>query len=92
MPFYPSEIIPLFLYLGDHRHAYNASLNYDLKLHHRVRLGKEQELPPAFEKSINELHIDVEDVPGTDLLSRFEEIAEFIGDCEEIAMCNWGKS
>ena len=79
LPCFPSEILPLFLYLGDHRHAYNASLNYDLKLHNHIRLGNDQELPPAFPESTNELHIDVEDTPEADLASRFEEIVEFIG-------------
>lgn len=79
LPCFPSEILPLFLYLGDHRHAYNASLNYDLKLHNHLRLGNDQELPPAFPESTNELHIDVEDTPQADLSSRFEEIVQFIG-------------
>lgn len=80
LPCFPSEILPLFLYLGDHRHAYNASLNYDLKLHHHIRLAKDQELPPAFPESTNELHINIEDTPQADLASRFEEITEFIGE------------
>ena len=80
LPLFPSEIIPLFLYLGDHRHAYNASLNYDLKLHNHLRLGNDQELPPAFPESVNELHIDIEDTPDADMTSHFEEILEFIGE------------
>ena len=79
MPFYPSEIMPLFLYLGDHRHAYNASLNHDLKIHTHVRLGNERELPPALPESTEELHVDVEDTPQSDLGSHFSKIVEFIG-------------
>ena len=71
--------MPLFLYLGDHRHAYNASLNYDLKIHTHVRLGNERELPPALPESTEELHVDVEDAPQSDLGSHFGKIVEFIG-------------
>jgi serine/threonine/tyrosine-interacting-like protein 1 len=80
LPFYPSEIMPLFLYLGDHRHAYNASLNHDLKIHTHVRLGNERELPPALPESTEELHVDVEDTPQSDLGSHFSKIVEFIED------------
>ena len=80
LPFYPSEILPLYLYLGDHRHAYNASLNYDLKIHTHLRLGNDQELPPALPASTEELHIDVEDTPQSDLRSHFENIVDFIGE------------
>ncbi|XP_064392267.1 serine/threonine/tyrosine-interacting-like protein 1 isoform X2 [Halichondria panicea] len=76
LPRYPSEILPLFLYLGDRHHAYNASLNYDLKIHVHLSLGSK--LYPAFPEGVTELHLDVDDQPDQDLLSKFEEIYEFL--------------
>ncbi len=80
LPRYPSEILPLFLYLGDRHHAYNASLNYDLKIHVHLSLGSK--LYPAFPEGVTELHLDVDDQPDQDLLSKFEEIYEFLGEEE----------
>jgi len=77
LPFLPSEVLPLFLYLGDRRHAYNAAMNYDLKIHAHVNMGGE--LHSAFPGAIAELHVDVEDSAGSNLLERFEEICEFLG-------------
>ena len=77
LPFYPSEILPLFLYLGDHRHAYNAALNYELKIHTHLNMGSE--LQTAYPSTIAELHIEVEDSPDADLFSHFEEIYKFLG-------------
>jgi len=76
LPFLPSEVLPLFLYLGDRRHAYNAAMNYDLKIHAHVNMGGE--LHSAFPGAIAELHIDVEDSAGSNLLERFEEICKFL--------------
>lgn len=79
LPFFPSEILPLFLYLGDRRHVYNTTMNYDLKIHTHVRLGNDRELPPAFPESTEELHVDVEDTPESDLGPHFAKIVDFIG-------------
>ncbi len=35
---------------------------------------------PAFPEGVTELHLDVEDQPDQDLLSKFEEIYEFLGE------------
>ena len=77
LPVLPSEVLPLFLYLGDRRHAYNAAMNYDLKIHAHVSMG--EELHSAFPGSVTELHVDVADCADSDLLGRFEEICEFLG-------------
>ncbi len=77
LPCYPSEILPLFLYLGDRRHAYNASLNYELKIRAHLSLGSE--MYHAFPEGITELHFDVEDHSGQNLVSKFEEIFKFLG-------------
>lgn len=77
LPRYPNEILPLFLYLGERCHAYNASTNYDLKIRTHVSLGSKQY--PAYPEGLTELHFDVEDQPGQDLLSKFDEICEFLG-------------
>lgn len=77
LPRYPSEILPLFLYLGERCHAYNAAMNYDLKMHAHVSLGAE--LESAYPGTIAELHYDVSDEPGQDLLSKFDETYEFLG-------------
>lgn len=77
LPRYPNEVLPLFLYLGDRHHAYNAALNYDLKIHAHLSLGSE--LHAAYPGSIAELHFDVEDKQDEDLMSKFEEIYEFLG-------------
>ena len=58
----------------------SLSLNYDLKLHSHVRLGNDQELPPAFPEVVNELHVDIEDTPQSDMGAHFEKIFEFIGE------------
>ena len=77
-PFYPSEILPLFLYLGDRRHAYNAAMNYDLKIH--AHLNMAGELHSAFPGAVAELHIEVDDCTGSsNLLARFEEMCTFLG-------------
>ena len=55
-------------------------MNYDLKIHTHVRLGNDQELPPAFPESTEELHIDVEDTPESDLGPHFAKIMDFIGE------------
>ena len=77
LPRYPNEVLPLSLYLGEQCHAYNASLNYDLKIHAHVSVGTE--LHTAFPGSTPELHIDVEDAPDSNLLDHFEDIFQFIG-------------
>jgi serine/threonine/tyrosine-interacting-like protein 1 len=77
LPRYPSEILPLFLYLGERCHAYNAAMNYDLKIHAHISLGTE--LESAYPGTITELHYDISDEPGQDLLSKFDEIYEFLG-------------
>ena len=77
LPRYPSEILPLFLYLGERCHAYNAAMNYDLKIHAHISLGVE--LESAYPGAIAELHYDISDEPRQDLLSKFDEIFEFLG-------------
>ncbi|XP_065893320.1 serine/threonine/tyrosine-interacting-like protein 1 [Dysidea avara] len=76
MPRYPSEVLPLFLYVGDHGHACNASMNYDMKINSHINMIAG--LPPSYPGSISELHVDVEDKEDTDLLARFEEIYSYI--------------
>ncbi len=39
---------------------------------------------PAFPDGVTELHLDVEDQPHQDLLSKFEEIYEFLGEEKEL--------
>ena len=75
MPHYPSEIVPLFLYLGDKRHACNAALNYDLRITSHVLLG--EETTPAYQGKIESLHIKVGDDPQEQL--PFTDIYEFLG-------------
>lgn len=75
MPHYPSEILPLFLYLGDKRHACNAALNYDLKITSHVLLGEESD--PAYPGKIESLQVNVRDDPRDQL--PFSEICEFLG-------------
>lgn len=77
LPLYPNEVVPLFLYLGDHRHAYNAAMNYDLRVH--AHLNMAAELSPAYPGKIAEMRTEVKDESGTDLLARFQEIFEFLG-------------
>lgn len=77
MPHYPSEILPHFLYLGDERHAYNPLLNYDMKIKGHINVSSD--LYSAWPETINEVHIDVQDVPQANLLERFEEVCSFIG-------------
>ena len=77
LPRYPSEILPLFLYLGDRQQAFNASVNHDLKIHAHLSIGAG--LQSAYPGKISELHFDIEDKPDEDLFSRFEEIFEFLG-------------
>lgn len=77
LPRYPSEIVPLFLYLGERCHAYNAALNYDLKI--RAHISLVAGLEPAYPDTIANLHYDVSDEPGQDLLSKFDEMFEFLG-------------
>lgn len=81
LPRYPSEILPLFLYLGDRRHAYNAALNHDMKIHAHVNMAAE--LYTAFPNSIAELHIAVEDKPETILSNEFDKICDFIEACRK---------
>ena len=77
LPLYPNEVVPLFLYLGDHRHAYNAAMNYDLRVH--AHLNMAAELGPAYPGKIVEMRTEVKDETGTDLLARFQEIFDFLG-------------
>ncbi len=77
-PLYPSEILPLFLYLGERRHAYNPSLNHDMKIHSHVNMA--YELHTAFPDSIRELHVAVEDNVEVNLLDKFQIIYDFIGN------------
>lgn len=77
MPRYPNEVLPLFLYIGDHGHGCNASMNYDLKINSHVNMIAGLDTP--YPGSISELHVEVEDKEDTDLLARFEEIYSFIG-------------
>ena len=79
MPRYPNEVLPLFLYVGDHGHGCNASMNYDLKINSHVNMMMADLPTPYPAGSINELHVEVEDKEDTDLLPRFEEIYSFIG-------------
>ncbi len=74
---YPSEILPLFLYLGDKRHAYNPSLNHDMKINAHVNMASE--LYSAFPGSIPELHVAVEDMQETSLTDWFDKIYDYIG-------------
>ena len=81
LPRYPSEILPLSLYLGDSTHAYNAALNYGLKI--SIHVNSAAQLYPAFPGTISTLHVGVRDEEEEDLLGRFEEVCDFIGECEE---------
>jgi hypothetical protein len=81
LPLYPSEILPLFLYLGDKRHAYNAALNYELKI--RSHVNASRELYTAFPGSINELHIEIDDNPDVDILLKFKEACDYIESCRK---------
>lgn len=83
LPHYPSEILPLFLYLGDKRHACNAALNYDLKITSHVLLG--EETAPAYPGKIESLQINIRDDPRDQL--PFSEICEFLGKL--IFVHNW---
>jgi hypothetical protein len=82
LPLYPSEILPLFLYLGDKRHAYNAALNYELKI--RSHVNASRELYTAFPGSINELHIEIDDNPDVDILLKFKEACDYIGQPQSL--------
>lgn len=79
LPHYPSEIVPLFLYLGDERHAYNAAMNYDVKIH--VHLNVSHKLDIIYTGAISELRVEVCDDPTTNLLPRFDDIVDFLGWC-----------
>jgi serine/threonine/tyrosine-interacting-like protein 1 len=77
LPRYPAEILPLSLYLGDRSHAYNAALNYNMKI--AVHVNVAAELYPAYPATISTLHVPAKDEESEDLLQRFEEVCEFIG-------------
>jgi len=76
LPHYPSEILSLFLYVGDKRDACNAALNYDLKITGHVVLG--DNIFPAYSGRIESLHIPYDDEPNETPLP-FTEICEFLG-------------
>ncbi|XP_019853001.1 PREDICTED: serine/threonine/tyrosine-interacting-like protein 1 [Amphimedon queenslandica] len=76
LPHYPSEILPHFLYLGDERHAYNPLLSYDIKIKGHINVSSD--LYSAWPETVNEVHVDVQDVPQANLLERFEEVCSFI--------------
>ena len=76
LPHYPSEILPLFLYLGEKRDACNAALNYDLKISNHVVLG--EDIDPVFPGKIESLHIQMKD--SQDCQLPCAEIYEFIGE------------
>lgn len=75
LPRYPSEILPLFLYLGEKRDACNAALNYDLKINCHVILG--ENISPIFPGKIESLHINIRDLQDHQLPCT--EIYRFIG-------------
>ena len=52
-------------------------MNYDLKIHAHISIGNE--LESAYPGTITQLHYDVTDEPGQDLLSKFDEMFEFLG-------------
>ena len=52
-------------------------MNYDLKIHAHLNMARE--LHSAFPGAIAELHIEVDDCTGSNLLARFEEICTFLG-------------
>ena len=84
LPRYPSELLPLSLYLGDSTHAYNAALNYAMKI--SIHVNSSVELYPAFPGTITTLHVGVRDEGEEDLLGRFEEVCDFIGECQGAAL------
>ena len=45
------------------------------------------ELYPAYPGTIATLHIESEDVGEEELLNRFEDICDFIGECVCVALC-----
>ena len=69
--------MPLFLYLGDMRHANNAALNYDLKIRMHILLGAEVE--PALPGGVQTLQIKITDDTESNLLPHFAEACTFIG-------------
>lgn len=75
LPHYPSEILPLFLYLGEKRDACNVALNSDLKINSHVVLG--EDIAPVFPGKIESLHINIRDSQEYQLPC--DEIYEFIG-------------
>lgn len=77
LPRYPSEILSLFLYVGEKRDACNAALNYDLKINHHVALG--EDISPLFPGKIESLHVTIRDSQEDQL--PFTEIYEFIESC-----------
>ena len=62
-------------------------MNYDLKIHTHVSLGAE--LHPAYPGTIAELHYDISDEPGQDLLSKFDEIFDFLGKYSIAGIFKW---
>ena len=52
-------------------------MNYDLKIHAHVSIGCG--LEPAYPGTIAELHFDISDEPGQDMLNKFDEIVDFLG-------------
>ena len=88
LPHYPSEVIPLSLYLGDTRHAACVATNAALGIRTRVHLaaaaageGTESSLPA----SLAEVSICVED--GGELLGHLEELCRFIGEGVQGGVC-----
>lgn len=75
LPRYPSEILPLFLYVGEKRDAWDGTINTELKINRHLALGEENS--PAFPGKIESLHIMARDSQDEQL--PFEEICEFIG-------------
>eukprot|EP00731_Ephydatia_muelleri_P023673 Em0015g1256a len=76
LPHYPSEIIPLFLYLGDERHAFSAATNHDVKIH--VHLNASHKLDTLYSGAISELRVEACDDPATNLLPKFGDIVDFL--------------
>lgn len=65
--------------MGDKRDAWNAALNYDLKISCHVVMG--EGITPAYPGKIESLQINIRDDPEDQL--PFPEICTFLGeDCK----------
>lgn len=75
LPHYPSEVLPLFLYLGDTRHASSVATVTALGIHAHINMTGLPICPASL--SASELCVEGQD--GAELLSRMQELCHFIG-------------